>query len=353
MCSRQNPESAFIGELAGLEAELFTVTEGLSSKAERWSAAGTTDTDDYVKASTDYGELYGNYNSLYGEFESVRQLIASYPADTARLLFEIQEKESALLQHEALTEDKKQQLEKIFNKTAASTDTDKLLAQYATLQQFEFTLDERGEGVYREELLKDDILTALLENVVEIDETELAGWDSVGEGIPETELGMSNLGSTFAAIMSGYQGTVEEQHSALLADLDAIDEQANILLAQIQVPSNMITEGEPVATTGEGEVMAGQQNVTTQLVSLSGLMNSLSDRQDGLVNYATDLHGKANDIKETSTVFSGKWQSNLDEMSLFKDDIQGFLGNTYVDGQENGYASIISSIHSKLKVRPQ
>ena len=122
-------------------------------------------------------------------------------------------------------------------------------------------------------MLKDDILTALLENVVEIDETELAGWDSVGEGIPETELGMSNLGSTFAAIMSGYQGTVEEQHSALLADLDAIDEQANILLAQIQVPSNMITEGEPVATTGEGEVMAGQQNVTTQLVSLSGLMN--------------------------------------------------------------------------------
>ena len=124
-----DPESAFIGELAGLEAELFTVTEGLSSKAERWSAAETTDTDDYVKASTDYGELYGNYNSLYGEFESVRQLIASYPADTARLLFEIQEKESALLQHEALTEDKKQQLEKIFNKAATSTETDELLAQ--------------------------------------------------------------------------------------------------------------------------------------------------------------------------------------------------------------------------------
>ena len=112
-----DPESAFIGELAGLEAELLTVTEGMASKAERWSAAGKTDTDDYVKASTDYGDLYGNYNALYGEYESVRQFIKSYPADTARLLFEIQEKESSLLQHDALSEDKKKQLEEIFDKT--------------------------------------------------------------------------------------------------------------------------------------------------------------------------------------------------------------------------------------------
>ena len=333
-----DPDSVFAAELAELHTKLSTVTESLSTKSEQWSGETQTDVADYSKASSDYANLYGDYNTLYQEYESARQLLKSFPADTARLLFEIQEKESSLLQHAALTEDKKKQLEELFTKGATSTETDALLAYYATLQQFGFTLDERGQGAHRHELLKDEILTALLENVVEIGEDELAGWNSVGDGLPETELGMSNLSSTFAAIVSGNKETVEAQHSALLTDLHAIDEQANVLLAQIQTPTNMIASGEPVPTTGEGEVMAGQQNVTTQLVSLSSLMQSLSERQDGLVNYASDLHGKANNLKETSNVFSDKWKSNLEAMSAFKDDIQSFLANTYVDGQENGYA---------------
>ncbi len=330
-----DPDSTFLEELTALQTKLLAVASSIESKTARWHDERQLDVTDYSEAASDYGSLYEDYHSLYGDYQSARELLKSQPADTARLLFEIQEKETALLQHEALTAEKKKRLEELFEKGTNSTDTDALLAYYATLQQFEFTLDERGQGAHRDKLLKDEILTALLENVIEISEDELAGWDALGEQIPETELGMSNVSASFAAIVSGYKETVEEQHIAILTDLQAIDEQANVLLAQIETTENA---GEPEPTTGEGEVMAGQQNVMSQLISLSGLMKSLSDRQDGLVDYTSDLHGKATDLKKTSNVFAAKWQENLEAMSAFKEDIQNFLGNTYVDGQENGYA---------------
>lgn len=330
-----DPDSTFVEELTALQTKLLTVASSIESKTARWHDERQLDVADYSEAASNYGSLYEDYHSLYGDYQSARELLKSQPADTARLLFEIQEKETALLQHEALTAEKKKRLEELFEKGTHSTDTDALLAYYATLQQFGFTLDERGQGAHRDKLLKDEILTALLENVIEISEDELAGWDALGEQIPETELEMSNVSASFAAIVSGYKETVEEQHIAILTDLQAIDEQANVLLAQIET-SEILEEPEP--NTGEGEVMAGQQNVMSQLISLSGLVKSLSDRQDGLVDYTSDLHGKATDLKKTSNVFAAKWQENVEAMSAFKEDIQNFLGNTYVDGQENGYA---------------
>ncbi|AMQ07771.1 type VII secretion protein EsaA [Sporosarcina psychrophila] len=326
------PDSTFISELEQLEGELSSMNAVMSEKEALWSGTKKEGTDDYVKASTDYKDLVGDYDVLNKEYESIQQILNSAPADTAQMIYQIKQKEASLLKHDGLSGDQRNRLADLFAKGAASTDTKTLLTYYATLEQFGFTLDEQGQSTHKDGVLKDEILTALLKNVVEMNEIELEGWTSVGDGIPETELGMSELSTTFAAIMSGYKETVQEQHAALLNDLSLIDEQANVLLSQIQN-----TAGEPVAATSEGEVAASQRNVSGQLVSLSGMMDSLSERQKGLVNYASDLTAKADNMKETSTAFSDKWETNVDAMSAFDTDIQDFLGNTYVDGQENGY----------------
>ena len=333
-----DPASTFISEIDLLQAELGSITTGLAEREATWANANQTGTADYLKASTEYTNLLEDYSSIYREYESVQQIINTYPTDTARIGMEIVQKEEALLANPILTKKQQERLEKLFAKGAAKTDTSSLLSYYATLEQFEFTLNEGGDSVNKDAILKDDILKALLKNVVNINELELEGWTSVGESIPETELGMSDLSTTFAAIMSGYKETAEQQHASLISELNSIDEQANVLLAQIQNPANMIPSGEPVATTSEGEVTAGQQNVSNQLVTLSGMIQSLSQKQTSLVDYANDLTDKADNIKETSNEFSGKWDTNVSAMSEFDEDIQGFLANTYVDGQENGYA---------------
>ena len=326
-----DPESAFITEITQLETDLATVNTVISEKENTWSGANQQGTDDYVKASTDYGQLVEYYNSLSKEYSSIQAILNSSSADTAQIVIQIKQKESSLLKNGGLSEAQRSRLNEIFATGAASTETSSLLSYYATLEQFEFTLNESATGSHKDAILKDDILTALLKNVVEMNEVELDGWNKVSEGLPESQLGMSDLSSTFAAIMSGYEETVEEQHSELLTELDSIDQQANLLLEQIQA-------GEPEQTTTEGEVTAGQQNVSEQLLTLNGMMQSLSTKQSGIVSYANDLTVKAYDIKDTSNEFSTTWETNVEQMSEFDTDIQDFLGNTYVDGQENGYA---------------
>lgn len=333
-----DPASAFISEIDILQAELGSITAALSEREATWANTNQTATTDYTQASEEYVKLLENYNSIYREYESIQQIINTYPTDTARIGMEIMQKENDLLANPNVSKNQKDRLQELFDKGAAKTDTSSLLSYYATLEQFEFTLNEGGGSANKDAILKDEILTALLKNVVNINELELEGWTSVEESIPETELGMSDLSTTFAAIMSGYKETAEQQHASLISELNSIDEQANVLLAQIQNPANMIPSGEPVATTSEGQVMAGQQNVTSQLVTLSGMIQSLSQKQSSLVDYANDLTVKADNIKETSNEFSGKWDTNVNAMSDFDNDIQEFLANTYVDGQENGYA---------------
>ncbi|MFZ0577288.1 MAG: type VII secretion protein EsaA [Psychrobacillus psychrotolerans] len=333
-----DPASAFISEIDILQAELGSITAALSEREDTWANTNQTGTTDYTQASEEYVKLLENYNSIYREYESIQQIINTYPTDTARIGMEIMQKENDLLANPNVSKNQKDRLQELFDKGAAKTDTSSLLSYYATLEQFEFTLNEGGGSANKDAILKDEILTALLKNVVNINELELEGWTSVEESIPETELGMSDLSTTFAAIMSGYKETAEQQHASLISELNSIDEQANVLLAQIQNPANMIPSGEPVANTSEGQVMAGQQNVTSQLVTLSGMIQSLSQKQSSLVDYANDLTVKADNIKEASNEFSGKWDTNVNAMSVFDNDIQEFLANTYVDGQENGYA---------------
>ncbi|MFJ8064665.1 type VII secretion protein EsaA [Psychrobacillus sp. NPDC096426] len=333
-----DPDAGFVGELELLEEELASINAGISAKETIWNQTKEEGMNDYTQASTDFTNLLENYNSVYREYESVQQILNSYPVDTARIGAEIKQQEEALLKHPQLSGDQRTRLEELFAKGATSTDASSLLSYYATLEQFEFTLSEGGQTANKDDMLEDEILTALLKNVVDLNEEELAGWTSVSESIPETELGITDLNTTFAAIISGYEETVEEQHTSLLSDLTAIDKQANMLLQQIQTPAMMIGSSEPVPSTTEGEVLSGQQTVSNQLVSLSGMMQSLSQKQNSLVNYANDLSAKAGDIKNTSNEFSKKWETNVNAMTAFDEDIQGFLANTYVDGQENGYA---------------
>ncbi|MEI4768676.1 type VII secretion protein EsaA [Psychrobacillus sp. FJAT-51614] len=328
--------SSLLGELEKLQGELTSVQTVISEKETVWTNAKQAGAADYVKASGDYASLLESYNSIYREYESVQQILNSYPADTAKIGAVIKQKEESLLKHDGLSVEQQTRLEELFTKGAANIDLNSLLSYYATLEQFEFTLNEGGASTNKDALLKDEILTALLKNVVDMNEIELESWTSVSDGIPETQLGMTDLSTTFAAMMTGYKETVEQQHASLVSDLNSIDQQASLLLQQIQTPSTMGT-AEPAATISEGEVVAGQQNVSNQLLSLSEMIQALSQKQNSLVNYANDLHVKADGIKDTSDEFSNKWETNVDAMSDFDGDIQDFLANTYVDGQENGF----------------
>lgn len=318
--------------ISQLESEMLTLNEAIMAKAQTLNEMVSTDTGDYRTASSEFNELQASFEMLAEKYESLKTILENNTPDQAAIRYAIELKEQELLKNPALSAVEKEQLGNVFKQNNAHVNFDSLLAYFAKLDQYEFMLEERQGGTTKQELLQDDRTKEMLEEVVELNVEELESWKDLGTSIPETELSMENVSTSFAAIMSGYEKSMEEQHTELQNDLNTLDEQASALLAQLQS-----TEGEPAQNVSEGQVMGGQQNVSSQLASLSSQMVSLSERQNGLVNYASDLYGKANDIKESSLAFGNKWQKNLTEMSAFKDDIQSYLANTYVDGQENGY----------------
>ncbi|MFS0576295.1 type VII secretion protein EsaA [Sporosarcina sp. 179-K 3D1 HS] len=331
-------------DLSQLETEFKTLNDSMTAKAQSLNEMASTDIGDFRTAANEYHELYTSFETLAGKLNTYQSMLENTSSDQTAIRYAIHLKEEALLKNPALSAVEQEQFKKLFHQSPASAETASLMSYYAKLDQYEFMLNERQRGTMKNELLQDKVVKDLLEHAVKISEEELTGWSTVGESLPQTELGMGNLSSSFAAIMSGYEQSMEEQHKALQDDLDSINEQAAALLAQLQS-----TEGEPVQAVGEGQVVGGQQNISSQIVSLSSQMASLSERQDGLVHYAADLYGKANELKDTSAIFSDKWQTNLNEMSEFQDDIQNYLANTYVDGQENGY--VFNYLVNPLEVR--
>ncbi len=332
-----DPTSPLLVEIDKLLTGLTTVKVNVADKKTLWLNTFKADAADYADASNNFSTLFGSYKKVYADYEALLAKVDAEPADVSKILFEIEKLENALLARTDLNDAHRDRLQTLFNKGAANNDVDNLLSYYSTLLQYEFTLEERAKGTQRDKLLKDDILNTLLKDAVKQNDVELDGWVAVENGMPETKFGMSELSTTFAAIVSGHEKTVAEQHTALISDLDKINEQANLLLTQISAPTTLLPQKEPVRENAKEQVVSGQQNVSNQLLTLTGMVNSLSDRQGNLFDYTSDLFAKANDIKDTSNTFSKKWNSNLGEMSAFNKDIQGFLANTYVDGQENGY----------------
>ncbi|MFJ7932758.1 type VII secretion protein EsaA [Sporosarcina sp. NPDC096371] len=257
---------------------------------------------------------------------------STLPTDIEQTTEELSAVKTTISEKEKVWSEARQQL--LADYVQASADYKDL---YEILEQTGLLFTEQvGKNVY-EDMLKDHVLALTLKYFTELSEHEMAMWNTLLTGVKGTKQEVGELGALLGAFQLEYREQVEEQHTALLDDLSEINYQAATLLTQIETPSTLLGTGEPQANVGEGEVVAGQQNVSTELVSLSGLVRSVSERQDGLVNAAQDLQAKTASFGDKSLVFSDKWETNLDAMTAFKDDIQGFLANTYVDGQENGY----------------
>lgn len=67
------------------------------------------------------------------------------------------------------------------------------------------------------------------------------------------------------------------------------------------------------------------------------MMGSLSDRQSGIIDYTTNMQQSVNDVQAKADTLNNNWGKNVASTKLVRNDVYGILGNTLVDGQNNGY----------------
>ncbi|WP_213422104.1 type VII secretion protein EsaA [Bhargavaea massiliensis] len=368
----EQPESEIPARLDELSSQLSDVTQSIGAKEEEaekdengndgnsgsnGSGNGNGNSEGETKenvakvAAGYYGDLFGAYERLMAIYSETKLYLEEYPENAVAIVREIERKEAGLLELDTLSPERKKELKELFKQAPAAQDLDSLLAYYATLEQMAFTLDDRTDGRQqrKDEVLKDEIIQTLTKNVAALKEEELLQWEKVSEGLPETGARVEEWNSSFAAIVAGYEESVGMQHMKLLENLQSIGDQADTLLAQLREPGTRLPGSEPEISSSEGELVSGQQTIGMQLLSLSSTMNAVSEGQDSIVGYARELQGKAEGFENATDSYSSRWQQNLEAISAFNDDVAGFLDNTYVDGQENGY--VFDHFTNPLSVR--
>lgn len=368
----EQPESEIPVRLDELSSQLSDVNQSIGAKEEEaekeendngnegnnGSGSGNGNSEEEAKenvakvAAGYYGELLSAYERLMAIYSETKLYLEDYPEDAVAIVREIERKEAGLLESNLLSPERKKELRGLFKQAPAAKDLDSLLVYYATLEQMAFTLDEdrkNGRQQRKDEVLKDEIIQTLTKNVAALKEEELLQWAKVSEGLPETGARVEEWNSSFAAIVTGYEESVGMQHVKLLENLQSIGDQADSLLAQLREPGTRLPGSEPEISANEGELVSGQQTIGMQLLSLSSTMNAVSEGQDSIVGYARELQGKAEGFENATDSYSRTWQQNLEAISAFNEDVAGFLDNTYVDGQENGY--VFDHFTNPLSVR--
>jgi uncharacterized phage infection (PIP) family protein YhgE len=216
-----------------------------------------------------------------------------------------------------------------------------MMYYYSYLDRYESTLNSMlAENVAKEAVLNDKEefdLEKEAHNIVEITSDEQTGWDQLREDMPTTQDALITMEDGFTVFMAKYRQTVDEHQAKLVESLDAIQQDATKVLDQIQQPQQMLTIVEPIQTVEGQEMVAGTERISEQMESIHTWMDSIGESQGNIIEYTGELQGRVNDVQVDADKLNNKWASNVASTELIRDDVFSILGNTFVDGQSNGY----------------
>lgn len=157
-------------------------------------------------------------------------------------------------------------------------------------------------------------------------------WNELSTDLPAASGQMTDLQDQFQGFMTDYSQNIEEQQNSIIEDLSAIEESSTQVMDQL----NPIDASVPTEGVDGNVVVANQQGITQEMVMINELMNSLGDSQNQIVTYTDELQSKVQSVQTDANTLNDKWTANVTTTKLFRDDMFNLLGNTYVDGQQNG-----------------
>ena len=176
------------------------------------------------------------------------------------------------------------------------------------------------------------LLVNRISPILEVNEEEQNMWNELSTDLPAASGQMTDLQDQFQGFMTDYSQNIEEQQNSIIEDLSAIEESSTQVMDQL----NPIDASVPTEGVDGNVVVANQQGITQEMVMINELMNSLGDSQNQIVTYTDELQSKVQSVQTDANTLNDKWTANVTTTKLFRDDMFNLLGNTYVDGQQNG-----------------
>ncbi|WP_191559888.1 type VII secretion protein EsaA [Metabacillus idriensis] len=332
-------------QLDTMSAQLVAVEESIKAKESQnsWRAEYEKLLELYDQLVSDNGKLLEENRILKVENGKLADKIAELTEDLIEITNNMNSGSQAIMNQEqkvlnSLGDERKERLEEVFSTPIGNASMSDVLAYHSYLSQYEATVNriKNPNNPIRDEVLKDRIQESRVKTILSINEEEQGAWDKLNQELPATEEEMKEVQASALAFMDQYSKDLEEQQTAIMEDLASMEESANTVLSQVQETDETVSR-MPLQNSDGTTLVTNQQSIGQEIVMISDLMNSLGERQETVVSSTDALQQKVNEVQSEADLLNDKWATNVASTQLVRDDVFSILGNTLVDGQNNGY----------------
>ncbi|NRF44235.1 type VII secretion protein EsaA [Bacillus subtilis] len=176
-----------------------------------------------------------------------------------------------------------------------------------------------------------------VKSVLALSPEESASWEALKNNTMQTDEDINTFIDGMTKFADDYSGFIRDSQAGVLDELTKISESA--AKASEQLVTGATQESATFSNDGLSGTMAlsVQDTVGQEVLQMSDMMGSLSDRQSSIIDYTTNMQQSVNDVQAKADTLNNNWGKNVASTKLVRNDVYGILGNTLVDGQNNGY----------------
>ncbi|NTU27203.1 type VII secretion protein EsaA [Bacillus tequilensis] len=176
-----------------------------------------------------------------------------------------------------------------------------------------------------------------VKSILALSPAESASWEDLKNNTMQTDEDINSFIDGMTKFADEYSGFIRDSQAGVLDELTKISDSA--AKASEQLVTGATQESATFSNDGLSGTMAlnVQDTVGQEVLQMSDMMGSLSDRQSGIIDYTTNMQQSVNDVQSKADTLNNNWGKNVASTKLIRNDVYGILGNTLVDGQNNGY----------------
>ncbi|MEC3757751.1 type VII secretion protein EsaA [Bacillus halotolerans] len=190
-----------------------------------------------------------------------------------------------------------------------------------------------------------------VKSVLAIKPEESASWEDLKNNTMQTDEDIDNFINGMTEFADNYGSYIRDSQTGVLDELTKISESAS------KASEQLVTGAAQESATFNNDGLSGtmalsvQDTVGQEVLQMSDMMGSLSERQSGIIDYTTNMQQSVNDVQTKADTLNNNWGKNVASTKLVRSDVYGILGNTLVDGQNNGY--VYDYLANPLKISGQ
>lgn len=222
-----------------------------------------------------------------------------------------------------------------FTKPLKSKNISNLMKYYKYLSVYDLLLSGTIDSTAKTKAIEGQ--QSNVNSVLALTPEESASWEALKNNTMQTDEDINSFIDGMTKFADDYSGYIRDSQAGVLDELTNISESA--AKATEQLVTGATQESATFSNDGLSGTMAlnVQDTVGQEVLQMSDMMGSLSDRQSGIIDYTTNMQQSVNDVQAKADTLNNNWGKNVASTKLVRNDVYGILGNTLVDGQNNGY----------------